>query len=483
MSKKISNRIMLITYADCMGNNLKDLDYVLERYFKEAVGGVHILPFFPSTADRGFAPTTYRKVDPAFGDWNDIERIGEKYYLMCDYMINHLSSGSDIFKDFLEKKDESKYKDFFIRYKDFWSKGEPTDEDLSIMYRRKYLPWIEAQFADGTREKLWTTFSDWQIDINQNSDVAKEFHRDNMRFLSSKGFSLIRLDAVAYAAKREGTSCFFAEPEIWNIFNECDKDLEGTDSVVLPEIHENYFIQQKVEEKGYYIYDFQLPMLLLNAIYFGRSTYLKNWLRICPHKQFTTLDTHDGIGVVDCRYLMPDEELLKTRKHCFDINPKVLPMYERMGVKLDLDKFDTLQINSTYYSACEENDDAYFIARAVQFFAPGIPQVYYVGALAGRNDFELYEKTLHCRDVNRHYYTFDELETETERPIVKKLFRLMKLRNSHPAFDGEFTLLPSDNKSLRIQWKNGIEYAVLSVNFETYKMKIIYSERGEEKEF
>ena len=483
MSKKISNQIMLITYADCMGKNLKDLSSVLERYFGTAIGGVHILPFFPSTADRGFAPTTYREVDPAFGSWDDIKRIGDRYYLMCDYMINHLSSGSEIFKDFLEKKDDSEYRDFFIRYKDFWSKEEPTDEDIAIMYRRKEIPWIEAEFKDGTKEKLWTTFSDYQIDINQYSEAARKFHRDNLRFLASMGFSLIRLDAVAYAAKREGTSCFFAEPEIWDIFSECDRDLEGTDSVVLPEIHENYFLQQKVEEKGYYIYDFQLPMLLLNAIYFGRTTYLKNWLRICPRKQFTTLDTHDGIGVVDCRYLMPDEELLRTRKHCFDINPDVLPMYRRAKQKIDLEKFDTYQINCTYYSACGENDDAYFLARAVQFFAPGIPQVYYVGAFAGKNDFEFYNRTFQNRDVNRHYYTLEELETESQRPVVKKLRRLMELRNSHPAFNGEYTLLPSDSTSLRIQWKNGLEYAVLFVSFKTYETKIIYTERGEEKIF
>ena len=54
--KKLENKVMLITYSDSMGHNLKDLEKILSEYFRDAVGGVHILPFFPSSGDRGFAP-------------------------------------------------------------------------------------------------------------------------------------------------------------------------------------------------------------------------------------------------------------------------------------------------------------------------------------------------------------------------------------------------------------------------------------------
>ena len=80
---KLKNEIMLITYADSLGKNLKDLHTVLDKYYKEAVGGVHILPFFPSSADIGFAPMCYDKVDEAFGNYNDIEKIGKDYYFFC----------------------------------------------------------------------------------------------------------------------------------------------------------------------------------------------------------------------------------------------------------------------------------------------------------------------------------------------------------------------------------------------------------------
>ena len=153
-----------------------------------------------------------------------MKKLSEKYYLMYDYMINHISAHSEIYHDFLEKKDASEYRDFFIRFKDFWKNGEPTEEQISKIYLRKEQPYIEAEFADGTKEKLWCTFSPEQIDINcLGSEKAKEYLEEKLKFLSDHGASLIRLDALAYASKREDTNCFFVEPEIWKIVDQCEK--------------------------------------------------------------------------------------------------------------------------------------------------------------------------------------------------------------------------------------------------------------------
>lgn len=484
MKQTVKNKIMLITYSDCMGDNLHDLDEVLRTYLDGAVYGIHILPFFPSSGDRGFAPVTYKEVDPVFGEWEDIKNLSERYYLMYDYMINHLSAQSEIYKDFIEKKDESKYKDFFIRYKDFWSSGMPTKEEISKIYLRRPIPYVDIEFADGTSEKVWCTFSPEQIDINcLHSETAKEFLRENLRFLGEHGAAMIRLDALAYATKREGTNCFFVEPEIWNLIEECRDALEGTDADVLPEIHENYFIQKKLEEKDVYTYDFQLPMLILNAVHFGRTLYLKNWMKICPRKQFTTLDTHDGIGVVDVRYLMPDEEVLATKKRIFELNPKICEMYSANDMQVNFSKFDTYQIWCTYFDALGSDENKYLLARAVQFFTPGIPQVYYVGLFAGANDYEFCTRTKHGKDINRHYYTMDDIEEEFKRPVVQKMNRLMKLRNSHPAFDGNFNLLETDEHKLGICWEKNGEYAQLLVDFQTFEWKIKYTENKKEIEF
>ena len=471
--KRLENKCMLITYADSMGNNLSDLAAVMDKHFKDAVGGIHILPFFPSSGDRGFAPMDYHVVDSAFGDWDDIEKLADDYYLMADYMINHISAKSEYYKDFLQKKDDSKYRDLFIRYKDFWDNGEPTEAEVDAIYKRKpRAPYVDANFADGTTEKVWCTFDEQQIDINCKSETAKEFIRDNLVDLCKHGLALIRLDAFAYATKKAGSSCFFIEPDVWELMDGCQKIVEPYGVTLLPEIHEHYTMQQKIASHDYYVYDFALPMLLINGLYYGQSQYLKHWLDICPRKQFTTLDTHDGIGVVDVKDLLPDDEIERTKEDIFKFGANVKKIYNTAAYN----NLDIYQVNCSYYSALGDDDDAYLLARAVQFFAPGIPQVYYVGLLAGKNDLQLLEETKVGRNINRHYYKLDEIDKEVERPVVKKLLELMKFRNEHPAFDGEFILEDCSDEELIILRQHKGDFARLKANLKTRKFTIEHSQ-------
>ncbi len=474
--KKLVNKCMLITYADSMGNNLKELKEITDKYFKNEVAGIHILPFFPSSGDRGFAPMNYHLVDETFGDWSDVEALSEEYYLMFDYMINHISAKSEYYLDFLKNKDDSKYKDLFIRYKDFWENGEPTDEEVDIIYKRKpRAPYVDAHFFDGTTEKVWCTFDEEQIDINCKTETAKRFIRENLECLCEHGASLVRLDAFAYATKKAGTSCFFIEPDVWEFIGECDDIVKKYDAVLLPEIHEHYSMQKRIADQDYYVYDFALPMLLLNALYYGKTEYLKNWLKICPRKQFTTLDTHDGIGVVDVKDLLPDEEIERTKEDIFKYGANVKKVYNTAAYN----NLDIYQVNCTYYSALGDDDKAYILARAVQFFAPGIPQVYYVGLLAGKNDLKLLEETKVGRNINRHYYTKEEIESEVQRPVVQELLKIMKFRNEHPAFDGDikdgFILEECEDDKLVITRRNGSHFARLSADFKTKEFEITHS--------
>lgn len=471
--KKIENKIMLITYPDSIGKNINELHEILNKYIGDAVGGIHLLPFFPSSGDRGFAPINYHEVDPSFGGWDDVKSIADDYYLMVDYMINHISAKSEYYKDFLKNKDASSYRDLFIRYKDFWKDGEPTDAEVDAIYKRKpRAPYADARFSDGTTEKVWCTFDEEQIDINCNSQTGRDFIENNLKFLASRGAAVIRLDAFAYATKKAGTSCFFIEPEVWNLLGGCKDILEPCGVTLLPEVHEHYSMQKKIEEHGYYVYDFALPMLLIHALYYGQGQYLKHWLEICPRKQFTTLDTHDGIGVVDVRGLLPDEEIDRAKEDIFKNGANVKKVYNTAAYN----NLDIYQINCTYYSALGDDDAAYLLSRAVQFFAPGVPQVYYVGMFAGKNDLKLLEETKVGRNINRHYYTGEEVEKEIERPVVKQLLSLMRFRNSHPAFDGSFDMENCDDNELKIVRKNGKHVAKLSVNFESKTFEICYTD-------
>ncbi|ERL08794.1 sucrose phosphorylase [Olsenella profusa] len=431
---KLNNKIMLITYADSLGKDLTDLREVLDSHFDAAVGGVHILPFFPSSGDRGFAPLRYDVVDEAFGSWDDIRRIGERRYLMFDFMINHISRHSPYFEDFMAKRDASEFADFFIRYKDFWAAegGFPTQEQVDAIYKRKpRAPYVDATFADGSTEKLWCTFGEEQIDINVRSERAQRFFAETLTTMAENNASIIRLDAFAYAVKKPGTSCFFVQPETGELLEAMQRIIEPYGTMVLPEIHEHYTMQMRVSKMGYWVYDFALPVLTLHALYDGDATYLQRWLEMSPAHQFTTLDTHDGIGIVDVRDLMPDDVVDATKEKMFSEGANVKKVYNTEAYH----NLDVYQVNTTYYSALGNDDDAYLLARAIQFFAKGVPMVYYVGLLAGKNDLELLEATKEGRNINRHYYSREEIDREVERPVVRELIRLMELRNSHPAFD------------------------------------------------
>lgn len=465
----LENKIMLITYADSMGKNLKELHEVLNKHYRDAVGGVHILPFFPSSDDRGFAPMRYDKVDEAFGDFSDVEAIGKDYYLMFDFMVNHISASSEYFQDFLKNKESSEYKDFFIRYSKFWN-GEPTQEQIDKIYKRKpRAPYIEAEFADGSREKIWCTFCEEQIDLDVTTDKTKEFIRHTLKDMCRHGAAVIRLDAFAYAVKKADTSCFFIEPDIWELLYDIEKIVKEENAEILPEIHEHYTIPMKIADKGFWIYDFALPVLTLHALYNHTGKYLKGWLEKCPMKQFTTLDTHDGIGIVDVKDLLPDEEIETVKEQMYSQGANVKKIYSSEAYN----NLDIYQVNTTYYSALGNNDDAYLLARAIQFFAPGIPQVYYVGMLAGSNDIELMERTKNGRDINRHYYSAEEVEKEQSRPVVQKLKELMILRNTHPAFSLDGTIeISADDDLLVITRKYGTENITLKANLSTYQFDI-----------
>ena len=213
--------------------------------------------------------------------------------------------------------------------------------------------------------------------------------------------------------------------------NEVREILAPYNAEILPEIHEHYTIPEKISQHGYFVYDFALPMTTLYTLYSGKTNRLAKWLKMSPMKQFTTLDTHDGIGVVDARDILTDEEIDYASNELYKVGANVKRKYSSAAYN----NLDIYQINSTYYSALGDDDRAYLLARAFQVFAPGIPMVYYVGLLAGSNDLELLEKTKEGRNINRHYYTKEEVAKEVQRPVVANLLKLLSWRNEFAAFD------------------------------------------------
>jgi sucrose phosphorylase len=140
------------------------------------------------------------------------------------------------------------------------------------------------------------------------------------------------------------------------------------------------------------------------------------------------------------------------------------------------------QLMCSYYSALGADDRAYLLARAVQFFTPGIPQVYYVGLLAGENDIESLMRGEEPRSINRHSYTEEEIAKTVQKPMLQEMYRIMRFRNECPAFDGAVEIGQDNaNGKLSIAWKNGAHTARLSADFATKDFTISSEDENGER--
>lgn len=475
----VKNQVQLITYPDSLGGNLKILNQVLQKYFLDIFkGGVHILPPFPSSGDRGFAPLTYLEIEPSFGSWDDIREIGENFDILVDLMVNHISRKSAYFQDFLKKGRRSEYADLFITLDKYWQDGEPVQADIDKMFLRRQVPYSTFTIEDTDEvEKVWTTFGKTdpseQIDLDTKSPKVRKLLTNFLLNFKKNNVKIVRLDAVGYVSKRLGSSCFFVEPEIYEFLDWIKEVADSLEIELLPEVHAHYSIQNKLAEHGFWIYDFILPYQILYTLLNKSSMNLLHYLKSRPSKQFTMLDCHDGIPV------KPDLDDLIDSKEA----QKVVDICVERGATLSLilsdehkdeDGFDVHQIRGSYYSLLNSNDDAYLAARAIQFFAPGIPQVYYVGLLVGENDYERVERTGEGREINRHNFSLGEIEESLEKGVVQRLLKLIQFRNEYEAFNGEFRVLESANDEILLSWEKDNKYCKLSIDLTTNKTVIDY---------
>lgn len=479
------NQVQLITYADRLGGTLQGLRALLCGPFAGLFGGVHVLPFFHPIdgADAGFDPIDHTEVDARLGSWDDVRALAREVDVMADVIVNHISSRSPQFLDFLAKGAESRYAGMFLTLDGVFPHGASESDLLAIYRPRPGLPFTAVTFADGSRRLLWTTFTSEQIDIDVTHPRGREYLDGILTTLAENGVRMVRLDAVGYAIKKPGTSCFMI-PETFDFIRRFSQRAKALGLEVLVEIHSYYERQVEIARHVDWVYDFALPPLLLHTMFSGSARALKDWIAVRPVNALTVFDTHDGIGVIDVGAdpddkearpgLLSDDEMerLVQRIHA---NSRGESLRATGAAASNLDLY---QVNCTVYDALGRNDLDYLLCRAIQFFVPGIPQVYYVGLLAGSNDVALLERTGVGRDINRHYYTPSEIEAALARPVVARLLDLIRLRSSHEAFDGTFALAESPDHVLDLEWRRGDAYARLYVDLRTREHRLTFTRDG-----
>jgi glycosidase len=441
--------IVLITYPDQLRtageSPLRTLGRFLTKHTEDLITTVHLLPFFPYSSDDGFSVIDYRQVNPDFGSWEDIKRMGDHFKLMFDAVINHISSKSDWMERFLEG--DPAYRDFFIQV--------DPNADLSSVVRPRDLPLITRFQKDHDEVHLWTTFSSDQIDLNYaNPRVLLEII-DLLLYYIRRGATIIRLDAIAFLWKEIGTSCIHL-PQTHQIVKLMRDILDEiaphvlllTETNVPHEENLSYF--GNGQDEAHMVYQFALPPLILHTITTGDATRLTEWAATLerPSQDVTFFNftaSHDGIGVRPARGILSEGEMDRlislTEARGGGISYRRLDDHDRQAYELNINYFNALNDPSEITNQPERAVARFLSSQAIMLAFPGLPAIYFHSLFGSRNDLSGVERTGHLRSINREKFHLESFKDELmqEDSIRHQVFhgfkKLLKVRRSHKAFN------------------------------------------------
>ena len=440
--------VVLITYADMVKSSSEEqsplgaLKEFCTARLKGAVSAIHILPFYPWTSDDGFSVVDYREVSPDYGTWDDVSKLGEEFELMFDLVLNHCSSKSPWFKEYVSGVEPGL---------NYIMEGNPKT-DLSMVVRPRSTPLLTPYQTRKGERHVWTTFSADQVDLDWTSpDLLFEF-LDIILYYVSIGCKILRLDAVAFLWKKIGTDCLHL-PETHEIIKLIRNFLEvvAPDVVILTETNvphaENISYFGKGDE-AHAVYQFSLPPLLLHGLLRGTSEHLTDWAtnlapppKGCHFLNFTA--SHDGVGVRPLEGILPHDEILGLAD---EIRQKGGFVSMR---RMEDGSESPYELNSTYFSALSdpENEDMgmarFQCSQAVALAMKGIPAVYFHSLCGTPNDLEGYKVTKRNRTVNRKKWVQDELNQllDDQETLPAQIFswysRTLRMRAGCPAFHPE----------------------------------------------
>ncbi|WP_405247101.1 glycosidase [Cellulophaga sp. Asnod2-G02] len=323
-----------------------------------------------------------------------------------------------------------------------------------------------------------------QMDVNAKSPLVWEFYKETLQKVRSYGCNVLRLDAFAYLHKEVGQTNFFNSPGTWDYLERINKIAQENELQLLPEIHAEYglHLHDEVAAKGYVIYDFFLPGLTIHALEKGTNKALLKWANEIVTKNYTTvnmLGCHDGIPVLDLKGkevqgvyqvgLLADKEIEEIMDTIIARGGRVKNLYDPSGKKISY-----YQVNATFYSALGESDQKLVLARAIQLFMPGTPQIWYLDLFAGKNNHEAADHggSGGHKEINRTTLSLEEIKKSLATPIVLKQLKLLRLRNTNVAFTGKMAIAETAEQELDISWIEGSNSVRLKADLSSYKFEI-----------
>lgn len=333
-----------------------------------------------------------------------------------------------------------------------------------------------------------------QMDVNAKSELVWEFYKETLAKLKGFGCSILRLDAFAYLHKEIGQTNFFNKPGTWDYLEKIKQIADCNDLLLLPEIHAEYGLNlhDEVAKKGYQIYDFFLPGLMIHTLEKNSNKAILKWAKEIISKGYKTvnmLGCHDGIPVLDLKGkevngtynkgLLEDNEIESIMDTVIERGGRVKNLYDPSGNKISY-----YQVNATFFSALGENEAKLLLARAIQLFMPGIPQVWYLDIFAGKNNYKAADEggTGAHKEINRTTLSIEDINQGVKKGVVKNQLKLMRLRNTLKAFSGGISFQESEENEFHITWTSNDSFAELKANLTTYSFNIKYSENNIIKE-
>jgi sucrose phosphorylase len=323
-----------------------------------------------------------------------------------------------------------------------------------------------------------------QMDVNAASPLVWDFYEETLKKLRGYGCNILRLDAFAYLHKQVGESNFFNKPGTWEYLERIKQIAQKNDLLLLPEIHAEYglHLHDEVADKGYTIYDFFLPGLTIHTIENKSSKALLSWAKEIIAKGYKTvnmLGCHDGIPVLDLKGkevngvynkgLLKDTEIEEIMNTIMERGGRVKNLYDPSGKKISY-----YQVNATFFSALGEDEQKLLLARAVQMFMPGIPQVWYLDVFAGKNNYEAADNggSAGHKEINRTTLTMQDIEQGLKTDVVQKQLDIIRLRNTSDAFLGTVEINDAFDDAIDIKWTNNKTVAHLKADLKTYRFTI-----------
>ncbi|MCU7861770.1 MAG: glycosidase, partial [Candidatus Thiodiazotropha sp. (ex Lucinoma kastoroae)] len=243
--------------------------------------------------------------------------------------------------------------------------------------------------------------------------------------------------------------------------------------------------------KGYPIYDFFFPGLVIDALERGSNKQLLAWINNITDKGLQTINMlgcHDGIPVLDLKGaqvdgvnrngLLDETQIQSVIDRIIERGGRVKNLYGPDGKKIAY-----YQVNATFFSALGEDERKMRLARAIQMFMPGIPQVWYLDLFAGKNDYQAADKggTAGHKEINRTNLSLSDINEGLKQPIVQDQIQLIRLRNNSPAFLGELRIEDSDSHLLHLTWKHQAYSATLRADLRDCSFTIEhYDKQGKQ---